>query len=361
MRLFKPPEAEAIQAMSHNDTLYEYVLNEIAFEVLPYLTQHGNKGTVEWTMDRHHHNHDEISPATIHSCRCCQARKKEDYTPQSCQLCATAWIMSASSPNMRNMVFVHGRGQVRWWVEFTAAEKQERRQRRANKKGYKPQRNKGGYKQHGHKGGDEPPGWSAASWGEDSSAGGKGPLLQVWQEKYPAPVPQQATQAPVAPTIEAQEEPMADFHSMRRTKLRKFPPREPNNKYYTGYKPHEGQGEQPARASTWQPSRASTWPLKKARIEAAQAPYGQFGAASDPYGQFGAASDPFASDDDDKDKNKGYAPRVRNHLRSDLSWMRTFRNQNKHSWWWRLACSSSPLWPIRRSSRPFRFGRRRQG
>ena len=242
------------EAMSHKDLFTD----EISWKVISFLTFHRKRFRDDWTMDNHYHMYVLQTCYTKKRCPCCQAREGGlGYKQQcalrwnACEFCMTAWILSATSMHMMNIVRMVGLSQRRYdeirkhyrphWNDDEIRE--HKRQKRIWRKskgdiymeiypslladqqgGDKPQGDKVGYEPHCGQGCDEPQSWSSTSWWH--SCGGDWQANTDWQ---------------------------ANSSSW-----------------------HSGGGD-------WQ-------------------------AAPAPYGQFGEAPDPFASDDDDKDK--GYKPQA---------------------------------------------------
>ena len=111
--------------------------DEVARIVVPWITEHRKYRDIEWTMDRHYHRRQGVCKYTQRHCPCCQARQGGlGYKPHwACEMCGTAWILSTTSMRMLDVVWVVGLNQKRWWIKFTAQEKEERKAKRARTAG----------------------------------------------------------------------------------------------------------------------------------------------------------------------------------------------------------------------------------
>ena len=137
------------RAMSHTD-----IFHDIAFVVIPLVTEHVPKDMIRWTMDRHYHPNMAMShknmPQLKRSCWCCCARKPLD---EGCELCTTAWQLSKVSKYMLSSVKQNGMSIPRWWYEWSAEERAEKKKAWKAEKGSKGCK---GYKPHSQGGkGDE--------------------------------------------------------------------------------------------------------------------------------------------------------------------------------------------------------------
>ena len=171
--------------MSHN----EFITSDIAGRVIAFLTFHHqrcpfNDIDVDWTMDRHYHKNQVTGDYTKLWCPCCQARKGGlANKPQSaCDLCGTAWILSATSMQMMNIVRMVGSSQRRYdwdWRDFKddIYTSLTHSFSLCAQGGDKPRFAKVGYEPHCGQGCDEQQSWSSNSWSWWNSGGGD------WQAK----------------------------------------------------------------------------------------------------------------------------------------------------------------------------------